>query len=212
MASTVIAFPVPASLRPIEALDRDDRGALRAHFAALPPEDRRRRFGALVGEASIVAYLGRLNFARDLVFAIRAADQSLVAVAHLSLFEAGAAEIGLSVLPGWRGRGIGSRLFNHALVQARNHGVVELFMHCLASNARVQRMARAAGMRLILEAEQMTAFMELPPPTPATLLADLIDRQIAWIDQAVGLHFSVLRAVQAVAWRIGYDAARSPGR
>ena len=63
-------------------------------------------------------------------------------VAHLALLD-DHAELGLSVLPGHRGRGVGSALFERGAEHARNRSVPTLFMHCLRENA-ADRAHRAA--------------------------------------------------------------------
>ena len=45
------------------------REALRRHFLALPPEDMRLRFDSALSEEALNAYVDKINFDNDAVFA-----------------------------------------------------------------------------------------------------------------------------------------------
>src|SRR6266702_3333280 len=51
------------------------------------------------------------------------------------------AEFGVSVLKKARGRGYGSRLFDRAVMHARNEGVELLFIHALSENTAMLKIA-----------------------------------------------------------------------
>ena len=99
---------------------------------------------------------------------LRCAGAALVGVAHVALFE-GAAELGLSVLPSHRRRGIATALFDRGALHARNRGIVELFVHCLSAVRAMRRIARNAGMRVLVEGAGTDAWIELQPATAFTL-------------------------------------------
>ena len=76
----------------------------------------------------------------------------LIALAHLahraadaSRGRAAASEFGVSVLPKARRRGFGRRLFEHAMLHARNRGVETMFIHALSENTAMLKLARNAG-------------------------------------------------------------------
>ena len=83
-----------------------DRAGLERHFLALEPEDRRLRFGAAIGDATVRAYVKRIAFDRDTVFGVVDDNLRLLGVAHLARLP-GAAELGISVLKDHRLRGVG---------------------------------------------------------------------------------------------------------
>ena len=58
------------------------------------------------------------------------------------------AEFGVSVLKKARGRGYGSRLFDRAVMHARNEGVELMFIHALSENKAMLKIARNAGATL----------------------------------------------------------------
>jgi GNAT superfamily N-acetyltransferase len=92
-----------------------------AHLLALGDDDRHLRLGQVVTDEQIRLYARHVDFDRDEVFGIFDARLRLVAMARLA-FAANphSAEFGLSALAHQRGRGFGKRLFEHAVVNARN--------------------------------------------------------------------------------------------
>jgi hypothetical protein len=133
---------------------------LAAHFLALSDEDRRLRFGMKLDDAAIIDYVNGIDFTRDAVFGVTDPKLDLIGVAHLSL-SGDSAELGISVLPGARNEGIGSALLERAAVHARMRGIDTLYMHCLAANAPMRRLARKAGMRILSESGESEASLQL---------------------------------------------------
>lgn len=166
----------------VHVLGVNDRDALHKHFASLVARDLRMRFGREPDAQWLRRYVDGIDFGRDTVLGVRDADR-LVGVAHVALFD-GAAELGLSVVPSHRRRGIASALFDRGALHARNRGIVELFIHCLSENQAMRRIARNAGMRVLLEGGDADAWIELPPATPFTLGQELVARQLTLVDLA----------------------------
>jgi len=145
-----------------------DRPALLEHFRALDHEDRRLRFGSPLGDAGIESYVDRIDFEGDDVIAVR--DECLRIVGAIHVARAGsAAELGLSVLPGYRGIGIGTALFERALIRVRNRGLASIYIHCLAENAAMMHIARKLGMRVVRNGGETDAYLELRRLKPETL-------------------------------------------
>src|SRR5579859_4006325 len=87
--------PVPVRLK------RTDRAALLSHFTSLDVEDRRLRFGIPLKDWALEGYVERSEFEEDDVFAIQ--DDALRVIAAIHVARSGdSAELGLSVLPGYR--------------------------------------------------------------------------------------------------------------
>ena len=137
-------------LVPIRVLTEQSRPALLRHLLALASEDRHLRFGHAASDRQIARYVRGIDFGRDEVFGVFDRDLELIAVAHLALSadSPGEAELGVSVLPRGRGRGIGTRLFERAAMHARNRGIDCMTMQCLTHNAPMVRIARRAGMQV----------------------------------------------------------------
>ena len=167
----------------VQQLDANHAALIADHFKTLADDDLRLRFGMPMRAEQIDRYVASINFERDVVFGVYADDLTLVAVAHLACWP-GAGELGLSVLPGHRGSGIGTALFDRAVMRARNAHIVELFMHCLAQNDAIMHIARKAGMRVVHDHSEVDAFLELEPGNPLTLGQEAFAQQYALFEWA----------------------------
>ncbi|MBI2319067.1 MAG: GNAT family N-acetyltransferase [Betaproteobacteria bacterium] len=164
-----------------KSLSGVDRGALAAHFLALDAEDRRLRFGVPIGDAGIRDYVARIDFDRDAAFGVYADNLSLLGVAHVAVAD-GAAELGVSVLEGHRGRGVGTALLERAAAFARNRFIGTLFMHCLSENTAMMRIARKSGMKIVTRGGEADARLTLPPLDAATIAAEWLQDSVALFD------------------------------
>lgn len=187
--------PIPLPIR----LGPADRAALTRHFLALGPDDRRLRFGASLSDEAVRMLEERIDFDRDEIFGIAGDDLRLEAVVHVAFYP-GKAELGLSVLPGARGRGLGDALFSRAVMHLTNRGVREVFVHCLSENGAMMHLARKNGMRVVHDGGETDAHLALPRATPGSVLAEWI-----W-DQNARLAHEMRRGTQLVI-----SAIPSPG-
>lgn len=179
---------------PTFSLNADHRGPLKAHFDALGDEDAQLRFGSRVPIEVRRRYVDGIDFTRDAVFGVFADDLALRGVAHLACGES-EAELGLSVLDSSRGQGIGSALFERAIIHARNQGISVLTMNCLAQNAAIMHIARKAGMRIVIAQAGADAYLELPPGNPLTLGQELAEQEIARFDWTLKANLNYVRAL-----------------
>ena len=118
----------------------------------------------------------------------------LVAVAHLA-FERGAeldrrtrAEFGVSTLVGSRGRGFGARLFEHAMLHARNRGVDTFVIHALSENTAMLRIATNAGAIVERDGADAYACLRLPPDTLGSRIDEVLEVAAAEIDYQIKTH------------------------
>jgi GNAT superfamily N-acetyltransferase len=168
----------------IRELSRLERPALERHFLTLGAQDRRLRFGVPLNDFAIRAYVGRIDFERDAMFGVSGDDLHLVGAAHLGRAH-GHAELGISVLEGQRNHGIGGALLARAHLRARNWGVRMLFMHCLAENSAMMRLARKQAMAIVTESGESDAWLELPPADAATHFGEVFEQRAALFDYAL---------------------------
>lgn len=153
--------------RSIERMHADARAPLLAHFLALSPADRRLRFGRPIAESVIASYVDGIDFTRDTILGVR--DQSrLVGVAHLA-FDSDPAEVGLSVLPGYRKRGVASALFGSAVARARSY-VRGIYMLFPAINTPILRIARRFGMAVRIRGGDAEALLDVRAVPTAPLI------------------------------------------
>jgi len=94
----------------------------------------------------------------------------------------GCAEFGVSVLKQARGRGYGARLFERAVMHARNEGVEMLFIHALSENTAMLKIARNAGATMERAGSETDAHLRLPPATLDSRMSEMLEEQLAQTD------------------------------
>lgn len=181
--------PVSWSWVPIRSLGPRHRERITAHLMALDVSDRYLRFGYPATDAQMSKYVDMLDFEQDEVFGIFNRRLELIAMAHLA--HAGVAplagrpamsEFGVSVLPQARARGFGRRLFEHAMLHARNRGVEMLFIHALSENVAMLKIARRAGATVERDGSESEAWLKLPPDSFASHVGEMVEQQAAELD------------------------------
>ncbi len=194
--------PAP-TLVPIRTLGSNHRSRIQRHLLALNTDDRYLRFGYPATDEQIRRYVQSLNFERDDIFGIYNRRIQLVAVAHLAYstdaqFQS-CAEFGVSVSASVRGRGFGSRLFDRAVMHARNQNVRLLFIHALSENAPMLAIARKSGARLERDGSETEAYLTLPNATLDSHIAELVEEQMAQTDYQLKLQAQrFVRAMKSV--------------
>ncbi|HXX86293.1 MAG TPA: GNAT family N-acetyltransferase [Casimicrobiaceae bacterium] len=167
----------------VQRLDEGWRVPLVSHFLSLPPGDRSLRFGIALAPSFIASYVERINFARDTVFGVHDDNLALVGVAHVAI-EGHSAELGLSVLPEHRRRGVGRALFERAVAHARNRRVLRFCVDFLSANAPILRMVQKFGMKIVSLGIEAHAELELPEPSAASVAEERVADTLARCDRA----------------------------
>jgi len=171
---------------PIRSLGPSHHSRIAAHLLALDEHDRYLRFGYTATDEQIQRYANSLDFDRDEIFGVYNRKLELIAMAHLAFSEDPAlrscAEFGVSVLKKARGRGYGTRLFDRAVMHARNEGVELLFIHALSENTAMIKIARNAGATLERAGSETDAHLRLPPATLDSRMTELLAEQLAQTD------------------------------
>src|SRR6188472_3300063 len=180
---------------PIRSLGPRHRERITAHLVALDERSRYLRFGYAASDAQIHRYVDTLDFEHDEVFGIFNRRLELIALAHLAHRDAdakrgraAASEFGVSVLPKARRRGFGRRLFEHAMLHARNRHVETMFIHALSENTAMLKLARGAGATIEREGSESEAWVKLPPDSIASHLDELLVDRIAELDYRMKEH------------------------
>lgn len=168
---------------PIRSLGENHRGRIADHLLSLEPPDRYFRFGFIAKDEQVRRYVENLNFEHDEIFGIYNRRLTLIAMAHLAFSidmpVHPIAEFGVSVLTKVRGRGYGARLFDRAVMHARNRGVQTLFVHALSENTAMLRIASNAGAAIERDGAESKAHLSLPPRTFNTQLAEIVEEHMA---------------------------------
>lgn len=183
------AGAVQPVLIPIRSIGPGERHRILRHLLELEPHDRYLRFGYAASDEQIERYVANLDFDRDEVFGIYNRRLELIAMAHLAFAPdgdfRGCAEFGVSVAKHARGRGYGARLFERAVVAARNEGVGMLFIHALSENQAMLKIARNAGATVERSGSESEAHLRLPSPTLDSRMSEIALEQFAEIDYAL---------------------------
>lgn len=180
---------------PIRTLHAGHRDKVRAHLLALNEEDRALRFGHAISDERIAHYVDQIDFERDRVFGTFDRRLDLLTMAHLALDrEHGVGEFGVSVLPRARGRGLGTRLFAHAVTHARNRGVHTLFIHVARDNTPMMAIVQHAGAVIDFDGGEATAELLLPAHTLGTQIEELFCSQAADVDFRYKRHALKIKA------------------
>lgn len=171
---------------PIRSIGPSHRERIAQHLLALDEHDRYLRFGYAANDEQIRRYVDGLNFERDEIFGIYNRRLTLIAMAHLAFSTnpecESCAEFGVSVAKSARGRGYGARLFDRAVVHARNEGVELMFIHALSENAAMLKIARNAGATVERDGSEAEAYLRLPPATLDTRMSEIVEEQFAQTD------------------------------
>lgn len=153
----------------ITTLQDLDKRAILDHLLRLDTEDRYMRFFAAVNDDVLTLYVkDKMSLEESKAFGIYDPNDrdKLIAFAHLTGEEKIAygcrAELGISIDKNFRNMGLASRLLDRVLTHCRAHGVNTLFMSCLRQNVTMQRLAKRAGLRLVLDHQEALAELNLP--------------------------------------------------
>ena len=160
------------------------------HFLQLDPQDRRLRFGLVVSDQFIVQYVNMaLADTSSEMFVIF--DQNYVAaVGHVAVTN-NEGELGVSVLPKYRGSGMASALFDRAVSFLCMHNVTAVYMHCLKENRVMQHIAQKKNMQVLTDQDESDAILTIDAPTPLTVYQETRATRIAVIDMLVRQHAKV---------------------
>jgi GNAT superfamily N-acetyltransferase len=165
-------------------LSRLQRAVLERHLLTLGSEDRRLRFGLPLPDEAIRDYAERIDFERDALFGVFDDELQLSGAAHLARGESHV-ELGISVLSGWRGRGLGAALLARCHMRACNWAVGRLFMHCLSENAAMMHLARKQGMSIKSSRGEADAWLELPPADASSYVIEVLAEHLGQFDFAL---------------------------
>jgi RimJ/RimL family protein N-acetyltransferase len=173
---------------PIRRLGDDDRATVLDHLQHLDQRARYLRFGYAATDEQIARYTAHLDFSHDELFGIFDRKLRLLATAHLAYIdqatagEQRVAEFGVSVAAAARRHGYGARLYEHAVLHARNRNIDSLLIHALSENTAMLKIARNAGATVVRDHGEAQALLRLPPQTLASNVEQMVEDGVAAID------------------------------
>ena len=211
-----VATRAPALMVPIRSIGSGHRERIAAHLLALDAGDRYLRFGYAANDEQIARYVASLNFERDEIFGIYNRKLELIAMAHLAFSTNPAlkscAEFGVSVLAHARGRGYGARLFDRAVMHARNEGVEMMFIHALSENTAMLKIARKAGARIERDGSESEAYLTLLPADLDSRVSEMVEEQIAQTDYRLKVQVKQFRDFLAMVQEVRRGVRESRNR
>jgi GNAT superfamily N-acetyltransferase len=160
----------------IRTLSREDEPLFRDHLLRLDEPSRHDRFLSGVGDSFLVEYARRCFDGDTLVLGFLSADL-VRAAGELHTAEpwiADTGEVGLSVEPELRNKGIGTRLLQRLVTSARNRGFRHLRMNCHPRNLAMQAIARKFEAELRIEEGATVGEIEAGPPNAFSLLREAL--------------------------------------
>ncbi|WP_372571028.1 GNAT family N-acetyltransferase [Ruegeria jejuensis] len=160
------------TIRQLRSFDQDQ---IESHFQRLSTESLISRFSGEVSAKYVQTYVSKILSDDAYVYGAfpdgelrglgelrRIADSSPVAY-----------EAALTVEPDWQHRGVGDALLSRLITAARNRGIRELHMLCLASNQKMQSLARKHEAELRSMPGQVEATLTTPWPSPLSLTEEI---------------------------------------
>jgi ribosomal protein S18 acetylase RimI-like enzyme len=178
----------PRRWLPMRSLNGTHREEVCKHLLALNTRDRVLRFAHAASDDQIRHYAEQIDYAHDEVFGVFDRRLELVAMAHLAFAHDGlSAEFGVSVLARVRGRGFGARLFEHAVMHARNRGVSAMVIYVARDNEPMLSILRRAGATLSFDGAEATGRLPLVANTLSTQVGALLERHAAEFDYQLKL-------------------------
>ena len=171
------------ALVPIVPLSNEHLPEIMQHLKDLQDHDRYLRFGYTATDEHIKRYVEGLKFERDEIYGIFNNKLEIIAMAHLALMKQDgrepSSEFGVSVAAHVRGRGYGARLFERAVIHARNEKVYQMYIHALSENAPMIRIARKGGARIERDGSETEAYLSLPKRDLDSRLTEFVANQYA---------------------------------
>jgi len=146
-----------------------DKGLLLRGFARLSPESRYRRFLAAMPElrAGTVRYLTEIDHHdHEAIIALDEKTGEGIGVARYirDPERRGMAEVAVTVIDDWQGKGVGTLLLEVLSARAREEGITTFTALMLASNHEMMDLLEALGPVRIVDREAGTVEIEMPNP------------------------------------------------
>jgi GNAT superfamily N-acetyltransferase len=149
------------------------RAPLEQHFAALGAEDLRRRFCHAITPEGVAAWLDSLTHTGVSSYGIFNPSLELVAVGQFGA-SGRDLDVGLSVLPPYRRKGLAAALLYRAASFARTRGLTAIVVHCLADNSPMLLLARRIGMTVEISQGEADGRLQLRAGTALDFWNEII--------------------------------------
>lgn len=173
-----------------------EQGQFRDHLLRLDKVSRAMRFAHGVSDSFIEDYASHMSDVGSIVFG-HIEDGEIRAAAELKKLGDSwgrEAEAAFSVEAAYQEQGIGTELMGRVIRAARNRGVHLLYMSCLASNAKMQAIARKYDADLRFELGEVVGEIIPEQPNYFSLLAEAVEDRVGFMMAVLDVQRRVLRA------------------
>jgi RimJ/RimL family protein N-acetyltransferase len=165
----------------------------REHLLRLSAEDRRLRFGNVVADGVIDAYVDGIDPARDRILVHMDGSLAVIGAVHISTSHRHATELAFSVEKPARGAGLGTQLAERAILWNRNRGIRRVTICCLPENRAMRRLSARIGMPMTTEDGLCEGTLDLAGATPLSVLRETAQETAAFVDASARWNARALR-------------------
>ena len=149
-------------------IEKKVKGWILDHLMRLSVEDRNMRFFSALGEAGLKSYIDKIREEDEIFLTMDTVGGKLRVTGFLHVASLGdnSYEIGVSVDADQRQHGIGSQLFDRAMMFLKGHGCKKLYINCLTINTPMQKIVKKYSMEAHRDPEDRSvtsAYVEMDP-------------------------------------------------
>lgn len=155
----------------------------RDHMLRLDADNRRMRFGMAVDNEFIKNYTAQSNQPENITFGFFVGGEMHAAAELRMIGESwsGEAEAAFSVEREYQDSGIGTELLGRLILTARNRGVNRLYMNCLSTNRKMQRVAKKYEAELFFDHGEVVGQLRPTMPTPLSVISEAINDSTGFV-------------------------------
>lgn len=173
-----------------------EQALFRDHLLRLDKASRAMRFAHGVSDTFIEDYASHMADAGSIVFAYLEDGEVRAAAELKQLGESWGeeAEAAFSVEAAYQDHGLGTELMGRVIRAARNRGVHLLYMSCLASNTKMQAIARKYDADLRFELGEVVGEIVPEQSNYFSLLAEAVDDRVGFMMAVLDVQRRAMRA------------------
>lgn len=155
----------------------------RDHLLRLDKETRRLRFAHGVSDAFIEDYASHMSEMGSIVFGyfIDGEMRGAAELRKLGDVWGSEAEAAFSVEKPFQEKGVGTELMGRIIRSARNRGVHQLYMSCLAENGKMQTVARKHEADLRFEYGEVVGEIVPNSPDYFSVMAEVVEDRVGYM-------------------------------
>ncbi len=168
----------------------------RDHLLRLDKEARRMRFAHSVSDAFIEEYASHMSEQGSIVYGYFVDGEMRGAAELKKLGDVWGheAEAAFSVEQAYQEKGIGTELLGRVIRSARNRGVHQLYMSCLAENGRMQSVARKHEADLRFEYGEVVGEIMPQDADYFSFIAEAMDDRVGYMLAVLDLQSRIAKA------------------